>query len=234
MQPVADALSALADDLDAQRVLEVGCGTGRWLPELSVPGRQVVGLDASFGMLHGAQGRGVPVGLAHGVAEWLPFPAASFDLIYTVNALHHFTDKQRFIREARRVLRPGGLIAVIGMRPADRADWYVYQYFEGAYETDLARYPSPGDLRGWLGAAGFAGMADRIVYDIVENFEGRAVLDHPFIERNATSQLVLLSDAAYEAGLRRIEAAIEQAEARGERIIFPNSLQLVMVTARRG
>lgn len=232
MPTVAAEIRALADGHDARRVLEVGCGTGRWLAELATPGRLLAGLDASRGMLRGAQGRGVAMRLVHGVAEALPFPAASFDLLYVVNALHHFPDKRRFIREAARVLPPGGLVAVIGMRPANRADWYVYEYFEGVYETDLARYPAPGELRGWLSAVGFERAADRIVYDIQEHFTGREVFEHPFIQKDSTSQLVLLSDAEYEAGLRHIEQAIRQAEAAGEPITFTSSLQLVMVTAQ--
>jgi ubiquinone/menaquinone biosynthesis C-methylase UbiE len=62
-----------------------------------------------------------------------------------VNAIHHFERLDLFIAEARRLLRPGGTLAVIGMDPHHGRDhWCVYDYFPEAKVTDLARYPSSG------------------------------------------------------------------------------------------
>ena len=138
------------------RILEVGCGTGKWLADLSAStlyakASRVFGLDLSMGMLRQAHRREPPLRLTRGRAEQLPFPAATFDLVYCVNAIHHFDRPRAFISEACRLLRPGGRLAVIGMDPHGRREsWYVYRYFEGVYETDLRRFPSWADVAGWM------------------------------------------------------------------------------------
>jgi ubiquinone/menaquinone biosynthesis C-methylase UbiE len=57
----------------------------------------------------------IPVICGH--ASHLPFPDAVFDLIFCVNAFHHFAHPYRFVAEARRVLRADGALAIIGMDP---------------------------------------------------------------------------------------------------------------------
>ncbi len=56
------------------------------------------------------------------------------------------------------------------------------------------------------------------------------MFDDPFLQKNACSQLALLTDEAYAAGLRRLERAVQQAEAKGETIIFPAEISLAMLT----
>ena len=134
--PLAIALQSLARELDAKRILEVGCGTGHWLSILQSTA-QVYGLDLSLGMLRQASTQKLRR-LACGQAIQLPFPDQAFDLVFCVNAIHHFGQPRVFISEARRLLRPGGALAVVGLDPhGDRDSWYVYHYFEGTYETDL-------------------------------------------------------------------------------------------------
>jgi ubiquinone/menaquinone biosynthesis C-methylase UbiE len=203
----------------AASALEAGCGTGRWLDEMRPLAGRVVGLDRSVGMLRQAQAR--PGVLICGTACRMPFSAACFDLILCVNALHHFEQPRQFVEEARRVLRPGGRLAVVGFDPQRGADkWYVYQFFDGTYEVDVARYPAWDALRGWMVGAGFAGVTYRVAERITHTFHGREVQADPFLKKDSTSQLVLLSDDAYAAGLAKIEAAIAQAQAAGETAAF--------------
>lgn len=233
----ARALQALAREVGAGAVLEVGCGTGHWLDVLhaALPAAAgpFHGLDLSAGMLAHAQARGAPLHLVRGSADVLPFPSASFDLVYCVNAIHHFDAPRTFVSEARRLLRPGGALAVIGMDPRHRRNWwYVYDYFDGTYETDLARFPSWGITLDWMAAAGFETVEWRVVESIMDAKVGRAVLDDPFLQKDATSQLTLLDDAAYAAGLERLRAAVAAAEAAGTQVVFPTDLLLGMVTGR--
>ena len=229
----ADALVSLAQALDARRILEVGCGTGRWLMELYPHAEKVCGLDFSMGMLRQARQRDQPFLLVCGRGSRLPFLDGFFDLIFCVNAIHHFDHPRVFVSEARRLLRPDGALAVIGMEPHGRRDsWYVYHYFDGVYETDLERFPSWGQVLDWMAADGF----ERVEWHLVERFLdhkiGRQVLDDPFLQKDATSQLALLSDKAYSVGLRRIEAALVKAEASGEEMVFPSEISLAMLTGR--
>jgi ubiquinone/menaquinone biosynthesis C-methylase UbiE len=226
---VAAALIDLASEAPARQVLEVGCGTGHWLGLLSPLGYSVFGLDRSAGMLHRARAAGA-LNLARGDAGALPFPAASFDLVFCVNALHHFTEAAQFISESRRLIRPGGALAVIGMDPHKGQDrWYLYDYFPGTQETDLQRYPSMGEIGNWMTEAGFDLVRWRAVERLHEGRHGKEILEDPMLHKNATSQLTLLSDEQYAAGIAKIQAAIAQAEAGGEQAVFEVDISLHMV-----
>jgi SAM-dependent methyltransferase len=235
MSGTAVALLALAAELGAQQVLEVGCGTGRWLAELHSVSDHLYGLDLSAGMLAEARGRDARLHLVRGRASQLPFLAVSFDLVYCVNALHHFHRQRAFVSQARRLLRPGGALAVVGMDPhGHREHYYIYRYFEGVYETDLDRFPSWDTIIDWMGEAGFEQVESRLAARIVDPKVGRDVLDDPFLHKDATSQLALLSDAAYAAGLGGMQAAIDAAEAAGEQLLFPVDIPIGMLIGRVG
>ena len=229
----ASALSELIRDMGAERILEVGCGTGHWLESLEGTSGELYGLDLSAAMLGKARQRGRGFHLTRGRAGQLPFPDDSFDLVFCANAIHHFQQQRRFVTEAQRLLRSGGALAVVGMDPrSDLGHWYIYDYFEGTYETDLVRFPSWGTVLEWMAAAGFEQVQWQLVEQILDNKLGCAVLDDPFLQKDACSQLALLTNEAYAAGLRRIEAAIQAAEARGEALTFPTDLFLAMLVGR--
>jgi len=239
---VAVALRSLVRELAGERardreplsILEVGCGTGHWLAGLE-GGHRLCGLDLSAGMLRQARQRPVSLDLVRGRAGRLPFAGGTFDLVYCVNAIHHFDDRSGFVAEARRLLRAGGALAVAGMDPRRaRASWYVYDYFPGTYEADLARFPSWGTVADWMIAAGFARLSWQTVETIYDAKAGRAVLRDPFLGKDATSQLTLLDDEVYAAGLERIERALAAAEEAGQTLTFPTDLMLDMLVGRLG
>jgi ubiquinone/menaquinone biosynthesis C-methylase UbiE len=227
----AAALISLVHDIQAERALEVGCGTGHWLAELKAHVSEVYGLDLSTGMLHHARATH-PTGLVRGRGGLLGLARDSLDLVYCVNAIHHFDRPRAFVAEAQRLLRPGGVLAVIGMDPRAAQEWYVFQYFDGVYEMDLDRFPSWGTVVDWMVASGFSDISCRVVDRYTDPKFGRAVLDDPFLKKDSCSQLALLSDDAYARGLRRIEAALDEAEAAGVELVFQVDTELEMVTGR--
>jgi SAM-dependent methyltransferase len=212
-------------------VLEVGCGTGHWLTMLGALGHRTFGVDASAGMLGRARAAGAGR-IAVATAGALPFAAASFGAILCINALHHFPDATAFVREAWRTLRKGGRFLSIGMDPHGGVrQWVVYDYFPGTREADLRRFPPPVQIRRWLEAAGFSETATGEAERMKERVSGRAVLASPFLGRRGTSQLALLDDAAYDAGIRRIAAEVDRAEANGEEAVFTVDLSLYATVA---
>ena len=234
MDGVLSALRTLLRNLEADRILEVGCGTGRWLGDLSPERCQGVGLDPSSGMLREAGKRPHHFQLVRGRSEQLPFSAETFDLVFCVNAIHHFDDPQGFVSEAHRVVGPAGALAVVGSDPhGRREEWYIYDVFEGTYQTDLVRFPTWDGIKNWMTASGFPQVQKRVVERIVDHKVGREVLEDPFLQKHACSQLALLSDEAYAAGLGRIEAALANAEAAGETLIFPTNILLAMIVGRK-
>lgn len=98
------------------RVLEIGCGTGSLLLAVkrAQPGAEVVGLDPDPAALaiarRKAERAGVPVRTDAGYADELPYPDASFDRVLSSFMFHHLprAAKEASLREARRVLGPGG------------------------------------------------------------------------------------------------------------------------------
>jgi len=222
LRDVADALIGLAESVDAGRALEVGCGTGRWLAALQPTVRDLVGADPSAEMLARAREKGA-FELVRGRDRDLTFDAASFDLVYSAFSLHHFDDPPGFIERAFRWLRPGGALAVVNTNPRTTARWFVYDYFDGVYDADLKRFPAWDALRGWLAGAGFERVALKEVKRLCELRRGRAVFDDYFLQKESCSQLALLSQSAYEAGLAHIRVALDEA---GGRATFETDLSV--------
>ena len=78
-------------------------------------------------------------------------------------------------------------------------------------------------------AAGFKQVERRPVERIIDDKTSATVLDDPFLQKHTSSQLALLSDAEYAAGVQRIKTAIAEAEAAGKTLIFPTGLIIDMV-----
>jgi ubiquinone/menaquinone biosynthesis C-methylase UbiE len=93
-----------------RRALELGCGTGIFLAQVSASGARLSGLDLSGDLLARARARVAGrdnVALCCGNAEELPWPGGTFDAVYGSSVLHHL-DLGRALREIHRVLKPGG------------------------------------------------------------------------------------------------------------------------------
>ncbi len=231
---VLQALKQLVAAFQPARILEVGCGTGWWLAGIDGHPNRLFGLDLSMQMLRAACRRDLQASFVQARASGLPFQAGTIDFILCVNALHHFRNPPAFTTEARRLIGQKGALVIVWMNPHRRINWYLYDYFAGTYETDLQRYPPESVLLEWLIEAGFGQVEWHASETLVRRLEGREVLLDPFLKKGATSQLELLSDEDYAAGLARIQGAIDQAESLGDRLIFPVEIPFSLVVAQAG
>jgi len=203
---VANSLNRFLQSAVPPAVLEVGCGTGHW-PTLAatLPSRLVAGLDRSWEMLRRAR-RATPQALiVHGSAENLPWASQSLDRVFAINAFHHFADKNAFLHECRRVLRPGGMFFTVGVDPHLGMDrWWVYEYFPSSLMRDRERYASTDLLRRDLFEIGFVTASTRVVQHTVAERSFDVAVANGLLERTSTSQLMVISDDEYESGLARL------------------------------
>lgn len=106
-------LQRLPSDLQVQRWVDLGCGTGHFSRGLAerFPACEGFAVDIAEGMLRHARPLGGAKHFIAGDAECLPLREASADLIFSSLALQWCADFQAVLREAARVLRPGGVLA---------------------------------------------------------------------------------------------------------------------------
>ncbi|WP_175863944.1 class I SAM-dependent methyltransferase [Burkholderia cepacia] len=102
---------------DTGRALEIGCGEGRVSRELKALGYDVTATDVVPAMLDAARHADSAHRYELADAASLPFDAASFDLVMAYNVLMDLDDMQRALNEARRVLKPGGLLFISLVHP---------------------------------------------------------------------------------------------------------------------
>ena len=108
------------------RLLELGVGTGRIALPLHRRGRRIVGVDLSVPMLDRYRAKAAALGLPpppvlRADATRLPFRDACVDAVLEVHVLHLVPDWRRALAEARRMLRPGGMV-LVGRGGRDHGD----------------------------------------------------------------------------------------------------------------
>ena len=135
------------------RVLEIGCGGGGLLRLLRKRGAVAVGMDTLDVALELARGRDDPAGQLYdvirvGVEAALPFRDAAFDVIVGQHAVEHLTDVGVALCEWKRLLKPGGRLALA----TPNARYPDPAHFSDASHT---RVFSPSDLCDTAGRAGF-------------------------------------------------------------------------------
>ncbi|MGH7445828.1 MAG: ArsR/SmtB family transcription factor [Longimicrobiales bacterium] len=145
-------LAALADLLDPEWVVgDLGCGTGQFAETVAPVASRVIAVDESREMLDAARrrlGDVVNVEVREGALESLPIADGTLDAAVMVLVLHHLVDPLRALRDAARVLKPGGRLLVVDMAAHTRE-----QYRERMGHVWLG-FPAE-QLETWLAEAGF-------------------------------------------------------------------------------
>ncbi len=194
------------------RALDMGCGTGNQLianyPH--APEAAFFGLDLFAGMLKHAARKSTEA-LGPGAITWVqgdnaapPFPDASFDYISNQFNFHHVRRKTDFLRAAFRLLRPGGRFVMVNIAVHGMSNALIYHYFPSSLVLDMLDFLAPDTTADIMRAVGFANVT------VDMKTQSPEVNLHAFYEkvqdRSRNSQLMILPESDYKAGLRRIEA----------------------------
>ncbi len=159
-------------DLAGQRVLDIGCGTGGPAIVLSRDkGAQVVAIDVEPQIIARAERNAAEAGVGASVdcrlvePGPLPFEPASFDLVFSKDALIHIPDKKALYLEILRVLKPGGLFAA--------SDWLAGE--NALQNAAFRRYIDLGHLKFTMAtAAETAGIMREAGFESVETRDRNA------------------------------------------------------------
>lgn len=173
--------------LEGQRVLDLGTGTGALARGFAQRGCRTTGLDLSLPLMGQGQrigqAEGVWVGYVRAVAEATPFAPGAFDGVSAGQCWHWF-DRSRAAQEVRRLLKPGGWLAIAHF------DWLPLpgNVVEATEQLILQHNPA------WRGAGG-NGIHDRWLYDV-------AVAGFTAIETFSFDSPALYSPASWRGRIR--------------------------------
>lgn len=159
--PDLDQLVEIVTGRKDARAIDLGCGGGHVSFGTAPHVREVVAYDLSPDMLAAVARVAAERGLANiaterGAAEHLPFEEGAFDLVLTRFSAHHWRDIQTALREAKRVMRPGGRAVFIDViaPPAPLLDTHL-QALELLRDPSHVRNYSVEEWRRFLRQAGF-------------------------------------------------------------------------------
>jgi ubiquinone/menaquinone biosynthesis C-methylase UbiE len=191
-----------------KRLLDLGCGTGRWtLLLVEKTGCEAVGVDLSPGMLAKARKKD-----ATGRIEWLEddvyrpsVPAKSFDAALMSLMLHHIEDMYAAFRAAYVALKPGGMFMIRQGTLDQIIDDPIHRFFPETVQIELKRTPFPHEVGNLMLKAGFTDVESDTVRMPTHTTADDWLVE---VEPRVPSILRMISDDAFQRGLAQLKEYI--------------------------
>jgi SAM-dependent methyltransferase len=198
-----------------RRLVDIGGGTGNYSLALRADGWEPLVVDRQPEMLARAAAKGLETLEAD--AQNLPLPDAGADAVMLVSMLHHVEDPAAALQEARRILRPGGRLALMAFTREDVVDMWLGDYFPSTRAWTTASHPPLAELQKHLPGA----RRIDVVYRDLDDGSLAALCGHPdkLVDHRwhrQTSYFERLERECPEelrAGLRRIRADLDAGRA---------------------
>ncbi len=149
---VEDAIQAAAGPGPFKRLVDLGSGTGRMLTLLAPQAASALGLDLSQQMLNLARNHVVEAGLGrcelrHGDIFATRLPAGSADLVVVHQVLHYLTDPAAAVKEAGRIVAPGGKLIIVDFAP------HKFEFLREQHQHRRLGFAEP-EMARWLAETG--------------------------------------------------------------------------------
>jgi ubiquinone/menaquinone biosynthesis C-methylase UbiE len=211
LDPLREALAGAP----GRALLDIGGGTGNYARALAAEGWKPLVADRSPQMLAQAEAKGLAT--VRTDATMLPFADESFDAAMLVSMIHHVDAPERALAEARRVLRPGGRLALMAFTREDIEGSWCMDFFPASRPWMYETHPPLRELLAELPGA----RRVPVVYRDLEDGSMAALLGHPekLLEAERRSQTSFFERMERDhpndlrAGLARLERELSEGRA---------------------
>lgn len=199
-----ELLSDVSGAGEGARLLDLGCGTGRFALPLTLRlGYEVTGVDASEEMIEVARAKD-----KNQIVKWvvedaakLSLPDNSFDIVFISFLFHHVESPLEVMKQCARVLKPGGTIFIRHCTMEQIRDDVEHIFFPETVAIDEARMLTVEQMEGWLTETGFGEIKSQEIrqqthLDAYERLNG--------VREKFVSTLTMIPDDVYQRGVKKL------------------------------